>query len=328
MARFPRRHFLAAGGAFLAMPLAAVAQQPGKVHRIALLSIGTDPKRPERWQPLLDALRELGYVEGQNLLVTRHFGDGKADRLPGLAANLARERVDVIVTTGDREIVALRPVVGKTPVVMTFVTDPVGKGFVSSLARPGGNITGISSLVPGQIRKYVELLRETVPSASRFAVVASMSNTSPFFRRDYEAAAQALGMTVLVANVSDPATYDAVLGRARKDGATAIIAPMDGETARFRQELAQAALKHRLPGVYGDRVYLEAGGLVSFSSNWGDRLRRAAILTDKILRGASPADLPVELPTKFELVVNLKAARALGLEVPQSLLLRADEVIE
>ena len=310
------------------VPLAARAQSAAKVYRIAVLSIGTDPANPFRWQPFFETLGKLGYEEGRNLRVARFFGDGKAERLPGQVAELAAAKVDVVVTTGDREIIALRQAGVSVPIIMTFVADPVERGFVASLARPGGNITGFSSLVPGLSQKYVELLREVVPAAKRFVVVATPSNTRPQVMLDYDAAARALGMSVTAANVSDRDSYADVLARAKQRGAAGIIAPMDGETFRFRKDLVELALKHRLPGIYGDEGYVEAGGLMSYSSSFADRQRRAAGYVDRILRGAKPGDLPVEQPAVFDLVVNLRTAKALGLTIPQSVLLRATRVIE
>jgi putative ABC transport system substrate-binding protein len=326
-----RRQLIAA---LLAAPLALRAQPRARIYRVALLSIGTDPQIPlrermNRWYSFLEAMRELGLVEGRDFEAKGYFGDGKAANLPGLVAEMKRAAPDIIVTTGDREVIALRDArIDSTPTVFTFVADPVARGFVKSLARPGGNITGITTYVPGQIGKHVELLHEAVPSVKRFAIFASPSNTRPDVMGVYEVAARALGMTLMIANVSDRASYEGALERARKDGAQGIIVPMDGETGRYRHDLAELAIKHRLPGIYGDRVYVEAGGLMSFSSNWSDRLRRAAAMVDKIMKGADPGELPVEQPTKFELVVNLRTARALGLAIPQSILVRADEVIE
>jgi putative tryptophan/tyrosine transport system substrate-binding protein len=311
-----------------AVPLAALAQAALKIHRIAVLSIGTDPANPVRWQPLFETLGRLGYEEGRNLRVARFFGDGKAERLPGQVAELIAAKVDVVVTTGDREVIALRQAGIAVPIIFTFVADPIERGFVASLARPGGNITGFSSLVPGLGQKYVELLREVVPSAKRFVVVATSSNTRPQAMLDYDAAARAFAMSVTAANVTDRDSYGGVLARAKQSGAAAIIAPMDGETFRFRNDLVELALKHRLPGIYGDEAYVEAGGLMSYSSSFADRLRRAAGHVDRILRGAKPDDLPVEQPVVFDLVVNLRTARTLGLTIPQSVLIRATRVIE
>ena len=322
-----RRELLLAAGALLATPFAR-SQQPGKVYQVGILSIGSNPAGEIRWQPFVEAMRQLNYVEGRNLVIRRAFADGKADRLPGLVDDLLGAKVDIIVTTGDREVKALKRANHTFPVIFTFVVDPVAQGFVASLARPGGNITGFTSLVPGLNKKHVELLRETIPSATRFSIVATASNTTPEIRQEYDAAARALGITVSVENVTDRNSYDGALGRAKKSGAAGIIVPMDGETFRYRQALAQLALNHRLPGIYGDAGYVEEGGLMTYSASFADRLRGAAAYVDKVLRGARPADLPVQQPTKLELVINMNTAKALGVKVPQSILLRADRVIE
>ena len=296
--------------------------------RIGLLSIGTNPAQAARWQPFIEAMREQNFVEGRNLVLTRAFGDGQADRLPALVADLVSARVDLIITTGDREVIAIRQVTATIPIVFTLVDDPVARGFVASLARPGGNTTGFTSLVPGLGQKYAELLKETIPSAQRFALIASAANTRPEVRRDYDVAARVLGITMTVENVSDDKSYDAALRRAKKSGAAGIVAPMDGQTFRYRRELAQLALTHRLPGIYGDAEYVEAGGLMSYSASFAERLRRAAGYAGRILRGTRAGELPVEQPMRFDLVLNQKTARALGIKFPHSILLRAERVIE
>jgi ABC-type uncharacterized transport system substrate-binding protein len=323
-----RRTFLASTSAMLlAAPPSAEGQQAGKVYSIGLLSIGTNPARPVQWQPLLDAMRELGYVKGQNLVVQPAFGDGKPDRLPGLVATLVRAKVDVIVVTGSRETKAAREVTAAIPIVMLVVPDPVAQGFVASLARPGGNITGLTNLVPGLSQKYVELLKEVLPSASRFAVIATPPNPVPENRRELEAAVKVLGMSMSFLPVKGPEDFEPALIRARKEGATGIVATSDPVTFLHRRELVRLALQHRLAGIYWTREYVEDGGLMTYSANYRSLLRHAAIYVDKILKGAKAADLPVEQPTKFELIVNLKTAKALGLTIPPSVRGRADEVI-
>ena len=323
-----RRRLVFAVGALLGAPALGKAQQPGKTHRVGLLTAGTDPKNPSSLNPFFDSMRELNYVEGRNLVVTRGFGDGKFERLPSLIDEILRAKVEVIVTSGNREILALRKANVSVPIVMYFVDDPVAEGFVQSLARPGGNITGLTNLVPGLSQKYVELLREVVPKADRFAVVHSPPLPRPHAQKDFEAASQALKAALSIVQVSGPNEYDAAFAGAIKAGADGIIAPMDGNTFANRKDLVAAALKHKLPAVYGDRRYVEAGGLMSYSSPQSHRLTRAAVFVDKILRGAKPAELPVEQPTRFELVINMKTAKALGITIPRALLVRADEVIE
>ena len=304
------------------------AQPAAKTYRVGLLTIGTDPKNTSSLDPFFETMRELNYVEGRNLVVTRGYGDGKFDRLPALIDEMVKAKVDVIVTSGAREVAGLKRASVATPIVMWFVDDPVAEGFVKTLAKPGGNVTGLTYLVPGLMQKYVELLRQVVPAAAEFAVVHSPTLPRPHARKDFEAAARTLGTTISIANVSSPREYDSVLARAKQNGAAGIIAPIDGETLRQRHELARAALKHKLPGIYGDRRFVDEGGLMSYSSPLEHRLRRAAVYVDKILRGARPADLPIEQPTRFELVINMKTAKALGITIPRSLLVRADQVIE
>ena len=322
-----RRTFLTGTGAILLVLPRPVAAQ-GKVYTVGLLSIGTDSARTAEWQPFLDAMRDLGYVKGQNLVVHEAFGDGRPERLPALVAALVQAKVDVVVTTGTRETKAMREATATIPIVMLVVPDPVAQGFVASLARPGGNITGLTNLVPGLSQKYVELLREALPSASRFAVIATPPNPVPENRRELESAVKVLGMSVSFVAVRGPEDFDAALIRAKKEGATGIIVTSDPVTFLHRRALVELAQKHRLAGIYWTREYVEDGGLMTYSVSVRELRRHAATYVDKILKGARPADLPVAQPTKFELVINLKTAKALGLTMPQSLLRRADEVIQ
>jgi ABC-type uncharacterized transport system substrate-binding protein len=323
-----RRGLLWLSLALSIFPSLGFTQPSGKVHRVALLTIGTDPANPASLQPFFEAMRELNYIEGRNLLITRGFGNGDFERLPALISEIVRAEVDVIVTSGSREVSALKGASISTPVVMTFVEDPVAEGFVKSLARPGGNITGLTSLVAGLGQKYVELLREVIPSADRFLVVHSPPLPRPHAKKDFEAAGQTLKTAVSIVQVSGPEEYDAAFARAKKSGVDGIIAPIDGNTLRNRNDLVRTALKHKLPGIYGDRRYVDEGGLMSYSAPQSHRLRRAAVYVDKILRGTKPADLPIEQPTRFELVINMRTAKALGITIPRSLLTRADEIIE
>jgi len=234
------------------------------------------------------------------------------------------------VTTSVRETRAARQATSTIPIVMTIAPDPVGAGLVKSLARPGGNVTGLTNLVPGLRQKYVELLREVLPSASRIAVIASPLNFAPEsqLRRELDTAATTLGLSLSYVPVQSPDDFEAALTGARRAGAAGIIAPYDPVTLRDRRALVQLTLKHRLPGMYATREYVDDGGLMSYGANPVDLRRRAAVIVDRILKGAKPADLPVEQPTKFELVINLKTAKALGLTIPPALLGRADEVIQ
>jgi putative ABC transport system substrate-binding protein len=315
----------AVAGSLLAAPRAGRAQEASKTYTVGLVSIGTDPGQSTLWQSFIDGMRERGYVEGRNLVVKRAFGN--PDRLSGMLAELVAVRVDAIVTTGPRETRTARRATATIPIVMTFVEDPVAEGFVKSLAQPGTNVTGLTSLVPGLSQKYVELLNEALPTARRFGVVATRDPV-PENRHELEAAVKARGLTLSFLVVSEPVDFDTTLARAKRDGVTGIIAPVDGVTFRHRRALVAAALKHRLPGIYWAREYGEAGGLLTYGASLADLRRHAAIYVDKILRGARPADLPIEQPTKFDLVINLKTAKALGLTIPPSLLVRADQVIE
>jgi putative ABC transport system substrate-binding protein len=324
-----RRAFIGTlAGGLLASPLAAEAQPAGKVYRVGLVSIGSDPARAAQWQPFYDAMRELNYVEGRNLIVVHAFGAGRSEHLPALVAEMVRANADVIVTTGTRETRAARQATSTIPIVMLLVPDPVAQGFVTSLARPGGNVTGLSNLVPGLTQKYVELLKEVLPSASRFAVIANPPNPVPEHRRELEAAAKVFGMSLSFLPVQEPADFEPILTRAKTEGAAGIIVTSDPVTFLHRRALVQAALKHRMPGIYWAREYVEDGGLMTYSASLVGLRRHAAVYVDKILKGAKPADLPVEQPTKFELVINLKTARALRLTLPPALLARADQIIE
>jgi putative ABC transport system substrate-binding protein len=325
-----RRRFLLTtlAGAFAA-PVAAGAQQPGKVYQVGIVSTAVAPGRlTGHWRAFLDAMRELNYVEGRNLVVRQAFAAGKREALPGLITDLVKRQVDVIVATSTPETLAAKRATSTIPIVMTVAFDPVGQGLVASLARPGGNVTGLTSLVPGLSQKYVELLKNVVPSTPRFAVVAGPQGPLPEIRNELEAAARQVGVTLSFVEVNDPKEFDTVLARAKRDGVGGIIAPLDGRTYLHRRALAQLALGHRLPGIYWSRDYVEDGGLMAYDASLVDLGRRAAAFVDRILKGTKPADLPVEQPTKFELTLNLKTAKALGLTIPPALLARADQVIE
>jgi putative tryptophan/tyrosine transport system substrate-binding protein len=319
-----RRFLLTSLAGVLAAPLAGEAQQAERVYRVGLVSLGGDPLW---WQPVLDAIHELGYVEGQNLAVKRAFARGRSEDLRRLITELARSGVDVAVTTATRETRAVQQAAPTTPIVMLLVNDPVAEGFVKTLARPGGNITGLTNVAPGLSQKYVELLREAIPTAGRFAVIVG-GVLAPEIRSELESAGKKLRIELSITPIGGQDDLDSVLAHAKTGGASGIIAPPDYVTFLNRKRLAEAALKHRLPGCYWAREYVDAGGLLAYSSDTIEFRRRAAKFVDKILKGAKPADLPVEQPTRFEFVINLKTAKALGLTIPPSLLARADQVIE
>jgi putative tryptophan/tyrosine transport system substrate-binding protein len=321
-----RRAFVTGLGAVLAAPVAAGAQPAGKAYQVALLSNAVDPAAWRvLYKPFIDAMRDLNYVEGRNLVFKPAFADGHADRLSALATDLVKAKVDVIVASAPTEVAAAKQATLAIPIVMWLVPDPVGSGLVGSLAHPGGNVTGLTSLVPGLTQKYVELLRDALPLAQRFAIVGSSPTAT---LRQVQAAARSLGLTLSAAKVSGPEDFGAVLAQLKKAGVAGIIVALDGVTFLHRALFVQQALKHRLPGIYWAPEYVEAGGLMTYSANTDELRRRAATYVDKILKGAKPADLLVEQPTKFELVINLKIAKALDLTIPPSLLLRADQLIE
>jgi ABC-type uncharacterized transport system substrate-binding protein len=322
-----RRAFLGTLG-LLAAPHAAEAQPAGKVHRIGILTLGPAGSHPSVWwQPFIDGLRELNYVEGHTLAIAYAGADANPDRLPELAVGLVKAKVDLIVTTGHRETLAARRATSSIPIVFTVVHDPVGQGVVTNLARPEANVTGLTTHVPGFYQKCVELLHEAAPSAKRFAYVAN-PNVPRELRQEVVHAGRELGIDILMALVAGPAAFDAALAGAKRDGAAGIVATHDPVTITHAQRLVQLALRHRLPGIYPERSFVEAGGLMSYSANSIELRRRAAHYVDRLLKGAKPADLPIERPTKFELAINLRTAKALGLTIPPSLLARADQVIE
>jgi putative ABC transport system substrate-binding protein len=269
-------------------------------------------------------------VEGKNIVIERRHADGKSDHLPALAAELVSLKVDVIVTSGPT---ATRPAKGATstiPIVMTFDDDPVGSGFVASLARPGGNITGLATLAPEISGKRLELLKEVVPKLSRVAVFGtSTSAMNAQELREVELAAGALGVKVQYVDVLAPKDIETAFRAAAKERSDAVLMNVSGALMSFqRKEIADLAVKSRLPVTYHRREYVEAGGLMSYGVNQDDLDRRAATYVDKILKGAKPADLPVEQPIKFEFIINLKAAKQIGLTIPPNVLVRADKVIK
>lgn len=290
--------------------------------------MGTDPAREGNWIHFFAALRDLGYVEGKNLVLHRRFGGGKFERLPELAGNLVKAKVDVIVASGTREIQSAKQATRTIPIVMTHAVDPVKQGFVVSLARPGGNVTGLTSLIPGLSQKYLELLREVLPTAKRFAVVGVAPQPVAETRRELEAAAKTLGVEVFLVQATGVADFDRAMADAKKNRAAGIIHPLDGGTDTDRAAFVQSALKHHLPGIYWAATYVEDGGLMTYSINTPAQYKRAAAYVNKVLRGVKPADLPVEQPARIELVINLKTAKALGVTIPPSIRARADRVIE
>ena len=307
-------------------PLAVEAQQAGKVYRIGFL--GTI-EAPHVWEAFLQGLRELGWAEGKNIVTERRFSEGKQERFGDLAAELVRLNVDVIVTSATPATLAARNATTTIPIVMAAVGDPVGAGLVGSLARPGGNITGLSLLNPAVSGKRVELLKEILPGATRLGVLGNPTNPwTALMVRQIEVVARTLGMQLQRLEVERPTDFEAAFGAATRGRAAGLLVLEDPLMSGYRSTIVGLAAKSRLPAAYGVREYVDAGGFMSYGANVADLFRRAATYVDKILKGAKPADLPVEQPTKFELVINLKTAKALGLTIPQSVLLRADEIIQ
>jgi putative ABC transport system substrate-binding protein len=302
----------------------AEAQQTAKVPRVGVLT----PTFAVGFEPFRQGLRELGYVEGKNLAIEYRFAEGKLDRLPALAAGLVRHKVDIVVAVGGPSVQAAKKATETIPIVMTNAGDPVDQGFVASLARPGGNITGLSSLTTDLAAKRLELLKEIVPKLSRLAVLwhpDAIGSTLSW--KESQLAAREQGLQLQSLEVRDPEDLEGAFQAASKERAQALVALRSPIVAIERKRIAELAIKNRLPAIYDDRAYVEAGGLMSYGTNQADLYRRAAVYVDKILKGAKPADLPVEQPTKFELIINLKIAKQIGLVIPPNVLVRADRVI-
>jgi putative tryptophan/tyrosine transport system substrate-binding protein len=328
-----RRAFVGTlAGGLLAAPQISDAQQAAKIARIGYLSgsLARGPHLPEAFR---QGLRDLGYVEGRTVVIEYRDAEGKFERLPALAAELVALKVDVIVAPGAPHAFAAKQATRTIPIVCVASADPVTDGLVTSLARPGGNVTGLSiSAAPEIVGKRLELLKQAVPGVTRVAVLWQPSGQGERTAKDLlkgaEVAARALGVRLQVVEARGPADFDGAFSdmtRARADALTVLGNPM---FVTERRRLVDLAAKHRLPAMYTSRESVDAGGLMAYGPNFADLYRRAATYVDKILKGAKPADLPVEQPTKFELVINLKTAKALGLTIPPSVLGRADEVIQ
>ena len=311
----------------LAAPAAADAQQPGKIPRVGLLRPGSPP------DPYVDAfrqgLRDLGYVEGQTIAIEYRWAEGRPARLPLLAAELVQLKVGVIVTQGEAATRAVKEATSTIPIVMATSGDPVGAGLIASLARPGGNVTGLSSVGPDITGKQLQLLKEAVPKVSRVAILYNPTILGTVLVvKEAQVAARTLGLTVHPVEVRVPDDLGPAFDAMTRERAEALYAPGDPFTFTNQRRILDLAAKRRLPVISVFRDFADGGGLMSYGPNRLDMFRRAATFVDKILKGAKPADLPVEQPTKLELVVNLKTAKALGLTIPQSVLIRADQVIQ
>ena len=314
---------------FYALCPIAEAQQAKKVPRIGYLAPQSLSALVVRTEAFRRGLRELGYVEGKNIVIEWRSAEGKVDRLPALAAELVRLKVDVIVTTGPTGTRGAKEATSTIPIVMAQDIDPVGTGFVASLARPGGNITGLSSLVPEISGKQLELLKETVPKLSRVAILWASSNpANAQVLREMERIAGAFGVKLQSLDIRGPKDIETAYRGASKARADAILVLQSGVAIAHRTELAQHAIKSRLPAIYRRLEFVEDGGLMSYGASSTAMDRRAATYVDKILKGAKPTDLPVEQATKFEFIINLKAAKQIGLTIPPNVLARADKVIK
>ena len=326
-----RRTFLGMmAGSLLAAPLAAEAQPVATVPRIGYLALNPTAN-PHLHEAFRQGLRDLGYVEGRNVVIESRDAEGKPERLPALAAELVALKVDVLVAQPTVAALAAKQATRTLPIVFP-VADPVSSGLVTSLARPGGNLTGLSILAPEMVGKGLELLKQAVPGVSRVAVLwdpgAFPERTAKDMRKEVEVAARALGVRLQFIEARGPDDFDRAFSEMTRARAGALTVLGGSMLFSERKRLVDLAAKNRLPAVYPWREGVDAGGLMAYGPNVADLFRRAATYVDKILRGAKPADLPVEQPTKFELVINLKAAKALGLTIPPSVLLRADEVIQ
>jgi putative tryptophan/tyrosine transport system substrate-binding protein len=308
----------------------APAQQATKIPVIGRLGASSASAEAARVEALRQGLRELGYIEGKNIVIEWRHAEGKLDRLPVLAAELVQQKVDIIITGGGNATEAARKETSTTPIVMAQSGDPVADGFVASLARPGGNITGLSRVSRELSGKRLELLKEIVPKLSRVAVFGtSINRTNAKTLQELELAAPALGVKLQYRDVLDPKDYESAFRAASKGRAEAILVEVWGPVLTPHvKEFAQMIVKNRLPAMYVDRRHVEAGGLMSYGVSEPDLDRRTATYVDKILKGRKPADLPVEQPTKFEFIINLKAAKAIGLTIPPNVLYRADKVIK
>ena len=327
-----RRAFIGTlAGSLLAAPLAAEAQQASKVWRIGILGNVplTDPEGANLWGAFVQGLRELGYVEDQNITIERRSSEGQYERLPALAADLVRLKVDVIVVPASENALAAQRATRTIPIVSASLGDPARTGLVASFARPDGNITGLSFAGPELAGKQIELLKDIVTGVPRVAILSNPTNSiHSAWLREANAATRSLRLQLQALEARKPDEFESAFAALTRQRAGALLVLPDGMFLFHRARIADLAAKRRVPAMYGLRAHVDAGGLVFYGASLRDSFRRAATYVDKILKGAQPGDLPVEQPTKFELVINLKTAKALGLTIPPSLLQRADQVIE
>ena len=313
----------------LALTTNAIAQPVRKVPLVGYISSAAAAGEFARTEAFRQGLRELGYVEGKTVVIDWRFADGKVDRLSELAAELVRRKADVIVTAGPTSTRAARRATAAIPIVMSFDSDPVGSGFVASLARPGGNTTGLSALSPEISGKQLEILKEIIPTLSRVAVFGDPNNPgTQRSLKETEVAAKAIGVKLQYLDIPDPAHIESAFQAAIKGRSDAVLVLASSVASAQRLHITELASKNRLPAIYPHSDYMEAGGLIFYGPSITDLFRRAATYVDKILKGANPAELPVEQPTKFEVVINLKTAKQIGLTIPPNVLARAERVIK
>jgi putative ABC transport system substrate-binding protein len=312
----------------LALPAAARAQQPARIPRIGILITGSASFYSARLEAFRRRLRDLGYVEGKNIFIEYRYAEGKLDRLPDLAAELVRLKVDVIVTSGSPGILAAKKSSATISIVFSGIGDPVGTGLVSSLARPGGNITGLSLMAPDLDGKRLELLKEAFPKVARVAFLWGSGGTRGNLPlTDMEAVAKALGLKLLSLPVRVLDEFDSAFAQAKREGAQALITTPSSLFSTQQRQVLDFAAKNRLPAMYPESEFVEAGGLMSYGPNITDHWRRAADFVDKILKGTKPAEIPVEQPMRFEFIISLIAAKQIGVTIPPNVLVRADKVI-
>lgn len=326
-----RRTFVnAVAGAFLTLPLAIEAQQAGRAPRIGYVALNSAESNQHLLTAFRQELRERGWVEGQNFVIEARFANGKADRLRALVAELIALKVDIIVTTSSATTWVAKDATKTIPIVMAASADAVGEGLVTSLAYPSGNITGMTFLVGPEIAgKQLELLKEVAPAASRVAVLTNPTNRAhAAFGKELQIAARSLGAQLQVLEAPNPDQLDTAFAAMTRERAAALLVLTDSMLVGQRRRVADLAARSRLPALYSQREFVDVGGLISYGPSLLDMWRRATTHVDKILRGAKPGDVPVEQPTKFELVINLKTAKLLGLTISQSVLTRADDVIQ
>ena len=325
-----RREFMLIGCA-AALPRAARAQQASPLPRVGLVSIGADPGDPVVFGPFLEQLRELGYVEGRNIILERRFAAGRDELIGDFVADLVQRKVDIIVVTGNREGITAKHATSTIPIVTIVSSDPIRTGLAASLAHPGGNVTGLTTMDWGIYGKRIEILKQVVPNLSKAALLLSLGNGtyapgSPW-AHDVETDARSLGVELFIVE-TDPTSVESAIASAAAAGAQALVGASDGTVVARRREIAESAITYRLPTMFAFRENVVVGGLMMYAARVADLSRRAAFFVDRILKGSKPSDLPIEQPTAFELIINLKTAKILDLTVPPLLLAQADEVIE